>query len=44
MIKVMIVDDDPFIRQSLKLLLELDSELKVVGAAVMETGLELTPD
>ncbi|OMD41475.1 response regulator [Paenibacillus odorifer] len=33
MIKVMIVDDDPFIRQSLKLLLELDSELKVVGAA-----------
>lgn len=33
MIKVMIVDDDPFIRQSLKLLLESDSELKVVGAA-----------
>lgn len=33
MIKVMIVDDDAFIRQSLKVLLEMDSDLEVVGAA-----------
>lgn len=33
MIKVMIVDDDAFIRQSLKVLLEMDTDLEVVGAA-----------
>jgi DNA-binding NarL/FixJ family response regulator len=33
MIKVMIVDDDSFIRESLKVLLGLDSELEVIGTA-----------
>lgn len=33
MIKVLIVDDDAFIRQSLKVLLEMDPDLEVVGAA-----------
>lgn len=33
MIKVMIVDDDSFIRQSLKVLLETDPGLEVIGAA-----------
>ncbi|CAG7622237.1 response regulator [Paenibacillus allorhizosphaerae] len=31
MIQVLIVDDDPFIRESMKLILELDPELTVVG-------------
>jgi DNA-binding NarL/FixJ family response regulator len=31
MINVAIVDDDPFIRESLKILLELDPEIRVVG-------------
>ncbi|WP_019915094.1 response regulator [Paenibacillus sp. HW567] len=33
MIKVVIVDDDPFIRESLKVLVALDPEIEVVGAA-----------
>lgn len=33
MIKVLIVDDDPFIRQSLQVLLGIDQNLEVVGAA-----------
>ncbi|ASA24459.1 response regulator [Paenibacillus donghaensis] len=33
MIKVLIVDDDSFIRESLKVLLGLDEEIKVVGVA-----------
>lgn len=33
MIKVMIVDDDSFIRESLKVLLGMDSDLEVVGTA-----------
>lgn len=33
MIKVMIVDDDAFIRQSLKVLLELDQGIQVIGTA-----------
>ncbi|MCP3771840.1 response regulator transcription factor [Paenibacillus sp. MZ04-78.2] len=32
MIRVLIVDDDPFIRESMKMILELDPELRVVGA------------
>ncbi len=32
MIRVLIVDDDPFIRESMKMILELDPELSVVGA------------
>jgi DNA-binding NarL/FixJ family response regulator len=31
MIQVLIVDDDPFIRESLKLILDLDPELQVIG-------------
>lgn len=31
MIRLLITDDDPFIRESLKLLLELDPEISVVG-------------
>ncbi|MNO58425.1 Transcriptional regulatory protein DegU [compost metagenome] len=33
MIKVMIVDDDPFIRQSLQVLIGLDPDIEVIGAA-----------
>lgn len=33
MIKVVIVDDDPFIRESLKVLVGLDPEIEVAGAA-----------
>lgn len=33
MIKVMIVDDDPFIRQSLIVLLGMDPDIEVIGAA-----------
>ncbi|MHA6532747.1 response regulator [Paenibacillus sp. BAC0078] len=33
MIKVVIVDDDPFIRESLKVLVALDPEIEVAGAA-----------
>ncbi|WNS42704.1 response regulator transcription factor [Paenibacillus sp. MMS20-IR301] len=33
MIKVMIVDDDSFIRESLKVLIGLDAEIEVTGAA-----------
>ncbi|AWV36074.1 response regulator transcription factor [Paenibacillus odorifer] len=33
MIKVLIVDDDPFIRQSLQVLLGMDPDIEVVGAA-----------
>ncbi|KKO55008.1 response regulator [Paenibacillus sp. DMB20] len=33
MISVLIVDDDPFIRESLKLLIGMDSEVKVTGTA-----------
>lgn len=33
MIKVLIVDDDPFIRQSLQVLLGMDPGIEVVGAA-----------
>lgn len=32
MIRLLITDDDPFIRESLKLLLELDPEITVVGS------------
>jgi DNA-binding NarL/FixJ family response regulator len=31
MIRLLIVDDDPFIRESLKLILDLDSEISVMG-------------
>lgn len=48
MIHVMIVDDDPFIRESLKVLVGLDPEIQVTGAAgdgnealsLLESGLE----
>ncbi|SMF67975.1 two component transcriptional regulator, LuxR family [Paenibacillus uliginis N3/975] len=33
MISVLIVDDDPFIRESLKLLVGMDAEVEVIGAA-----------
>lgn len=33
MISVLIVDDDPFIRESLKLLVSMDSEIEVTGVA-----------
>lgn len=33
MIKVMIVDDDPFIRQSLQVLIGMDPDIEVIGAA-----------
>ncbi|MNI05874.1 Transcriptional regulatory protein DevR (DosR) [compost metagenome] len=34
MIRVLITDDDPFIRESLKLILDLDPELTVVGCCM----------
>lgn len=34
MIKVLIVDDDPFIRESLKLIIDLDPQVTVVGTCV----------
>ncbi|MFP4975334.1 response regulator [Paenibacillus sp. CN-4] len=48
MIHVIIVDDDPFIRESLKVLVGLDPEIQVTGAAgdgnealrLLESGLE----
>jgi DNA-binding NarL/FixJ family response regulator len=34
MIHVLITDDDPFIRESLKLIIDLDEEIKVVGTCM----------
>ena len=31
MIQVLVVDDDPFIRESMKVILELDNDLHVAG-------------
>jgi YesN/AraC family two-component response regulator len=31
MIRLLIVDDDPFIRESLKLILDLDADITVMG-------------